>query len=59
MHNFGNHDKKKLDRIRSIFQKIGMKLDQFSICYDFMKFGENLEIKNDQSMEKGGKHVKM
>jgi ribosome assembly protein YihI (activator of Der GTPase) len=45
MHNLQIYDHKKLDRIRSILQKIGIKLDEFSILYDFMKFGKNLKLK--------------
>jgi hypothetical protein len=37
MHNFPIHDHKKLDKTRSILQKIGIELDDFSILYDFMK----------------------
>ena len=59
MHNFGNHDHKKLDILRSILQKIGIDLDDFSICYDFMKFGKNLKSKWTWRGKIWREHVKM
>ena len=55
MHNFPIHDHKKLDKTRSILQKIGIELDDFSILYDFMKLGKKFEVKHDQGMANGGK----
>jgi hypothetical protein len=51
MHNFPIYDHKTLDKTRSILQKIGIDLDDFSILYDFMKFGKKFDIKMDQGME--------
>ena len=59
MHNLQIHDHKKLDILRSILQKIGIDLDDFSILYDFMKLGKNLELKHEHSIKNGREKVKI
>ena len=59
MHNFGNSRDKIIDKQRSILQKIGMKLDQFSICYDFSKFGKILKMEMDIAYENKEGNKKM
>ena len=54
VHNFPIHDHKKLDILRSILQKIGIDLDDFSICYDFMKLGRNLKSNMIKAWQNGG-----
>jgi hypothetical protein len=52
-HNLQFYAHKKVDRIRSIVQKIGVKLMHFSIYNDFWKFGKNLKIKSEPRHENG------
>lgn len=42
-HNLWIHDHKKVDSMRIILQNIGTNLDEFCICYDFLKFDENMK----------------
>jgi hypothetical protein len=57
-HNFPIYAHKKLDKIRSILQKIEIKLDEFSILYDFSKLMEKMKIKNEHSIKNGRENVK-
>jgi hypothetical protein len=44
-HNLQIYTHKKVNKPRSIVQKIGVKLMHFSILYDFLKLMEKLKIK--------------